>query len=311
MPPPRPPFAVSEPGSIVHAHDLDHIHGGDDVTAHAHAHAQAHAHCSVVVQTCETVQVSFDAAKVVPLGANPFDTDAFLWATVAVTTQDGHTATAGLGHTGAYYHLNASTGQLLVSFKVTPTVVGIYTVAFLGPAAPVTPRVWSFTVLAGPQHCGFVVVAPNGQHFASEPDRAFFGVGENLAWVSHTKPDADPIARNWLPYLQNLSSHGANYIRVWLTDSWDDLYVESVLGNYSLANTNNIEELLAAAAANHIKVLMCIESFNLFCDATPPTPCYWGKLKRTVYIKMAPESGFEMCFAIHTPKTRALHAVGS
>jgi hypothetical protein len=79
----------------------------------------------------------------------------------------------------------------------------------------------------------------------------------------------------WEPYIQNLTRAGANYIRVWLTDSWDDLYFETGLGTYSMANADNIDEVLAIALANGVKVLMCIESFNLFCDREN-APCNWG-----------------------------------
>ena len=114
------------------------------------------------------------------------------------------------------------------------------------------------------------------QHFVTSGyNRSYFGVGENLAWA---KWGGNTGIQGWAPYLQNLSSAGANYIRVWLTNGgWDDMAVETQLGNYSLANTDNIDELLTLAEALSIKVLMCTESFNHFCSKPKPTPCLWDK----------------------------------
>lgn len=62
--------------------------------------------------------------------------------------------------------------------------------------------------------------------------------------------------------------------RVWLTDSWDDLFIETALGNYSLPNAHHVDAVLAAAAQYGVRVLMCIESFNLFCTS-PNSDCDW------------------------------------
>lgn len=59
---------------------------------------------------------------------------------------------------------------------------------------------------------------------------------------------------SWDPYLTNLSNHGGNYVRLWLTDMWDDLFIETHLGNYSVTNTQNIDDLLEALQRHGMKV---------------------------------------------------------
>eukprot|EP00040_Diaphanoeca_grandis_P023279 m.126331 g.126331 ORF g.126331 m.126331 type:complete len:652 (+) comp29197_c0_seq1:134-2089(+) len=214
------------------------------------------------VTTCATITLGFDATKVIPAGANPWNASEFL--STNVTTDK--TAFNLL----AYYHVDS--GLPRVSVKLNPQVAGSYDVKFTGPL--VSGVSCSVIVTQGASGCGFIQIASNKQHFETSDGDTFFGVGENLAWVNH----AVNVSTSWEPYLKNLSEHKANYIRVWLTDSWDDLFIESNgMGNYSVANTQSVETLLAAAEAADIKVLMCIESFNLFCNRPPPAPCSWEK----------------------------------
>ena len=110
-------------------------------------------------------------------------------------------------------------------------------------------------------------MGPNKQHFVtSHANATWYGVGENLGWMSNTTDWRSSVssAAAWLPYLTNLSAVGANYARVWLTDAWDDLMVETELGNYSLTNSANIDFVLEQAERRGIKLMMSIESFNLF-----------------------------------------------
>ena len=169
---------------------------------------------------------------------------------------------------------STSSTAAVVVFRFTPSQVGTHSIILtINDGNPVS-RAFTATGIASPSS-GFVRVAPNKQHFRlSGTNRTFFGVGENLAWQDGAAA-TDYDDHLWAPYLTNLSKSGANYIRVWLTDSWTDFYLENSLGNYSQMNAHKIDELLQMASAHGIRVLMCTESFNLFCSKPNPTPCTW------------------------------------
>lgn len=169
-------------------------------------------------------------------------------------------------------------GSSWIVFRYSPMQLGTHIVSLVVNGQQPATACGSdckFTAVANPNHtAGYVQVASNKQHFVTSGyNQSYFGVGENLAWA---KWGGKSGIEGWAPYLQNLSSAGANYIRVWLTDGgWDDMAVETQLGNYSLTNTDNIDALLTLAEANGIKILMCTESFNFFCSKPKPTPCLW------------------------------------
>ena len=130
--------------------------------------------------------------------------------------------------------VNSTTAAVV--FRFTPSHVGTHTaVLTVNGGAPVSR---SFTVTsshASPSSAaGFVRVGANKQHFVLDNNgvrnQSFFGVGENLAWQDGSA-SRDTDDHLWAPYLANLSKSGANYIRVWLTDSWTELYIENSLGN--------------------------------------------------------------------------------
>jgi hypothetical protein len=169
-------------------------------------------------------------------------------------------------------------GSSWVVFRYAPTRLGNHVVSFSVNGQPPGDSCGSncmFTAVANPApDAGYVQVGPNRQHFVSSgANKSYFGIGENLAWTGVSETPGG----NWEPYLQNLSAAGANYIRVWLTDSFDDLFLENKLGNYSLSHAQNIDNVLKLAETYHIKVLMCTESFNFFCTKPKPTPCWWDK----------------------------------
>lgn len=102
--------------------------------------------------------------------------------------------------------------------------------------------------------------------------RTWFGVGENLGWINGAKDTT--VEKGWGPYLTNVSAAGGNYARVWLTDSWSDIFIETRLGNYSIENAANVDALLTLAEESGIKLLMTIESFNLF-SSNRQSPGVW------------------------------------
>lgn len=62
-----------------------------------------------------------------------------------------------------------------------------------------------------------------------------------------------------------LSTNGANYARLWLTDpSFVDLAVEIANFNVSLPNTWRLDYVVQLAEKFNIRLLMCTESFNCF-----------------------------------------------
>lgn len=203
-------------------------------------------------------------------------------ATIAIatnaTTQTATTGEADTFTTVRGFFDTHTDGSSWIVFRYSPMQLGAHVISLsINGQQPVTAcgSNCRFTAIANPnQTAGYVQVATNKQHFVTSGyNHSYFGVGENLAWA---KWGGSAGIHGWAPYIQNLSSAGANYIRVWLTDGgWDDMAVETELGNYSLTNTDNIDELLALAEANGIKVLMCTESFNFFCSKPKPTPCNW------------------------------------
>ena len=162
--------------------------------------------------------------------------------------------------------------EAVINFRYAPMQLGLHSIVLTVNGRVLPCDNCKFTAIApSSKNAGFVQVGANRQHFVTtESNSSYFGIGENLAWTNNN-------FASWEPYLANLSQAGANYIRVWLTDRWDDLFVETQLGNYSVTNTDNIDKLLSLAEARGIKVLMCTESFNLFCSKPKPTPCSWGE----------------------------------
>jgi hypothetical protein len=193
-------------------------------------------------------------------------------ATATVTTPGQHRKAV---HLRGFFMISMNSTASIV-FRFTPSTAGQYVVAMFINGVAQELRSFTATGQASP-HSGFVRVGPNKQHFVlSGQNRTYFGIGENLAWQDGPA-SSDTDDHLWAPYLKNLSSSGANYIRVWLTDSWTDLYVENSLGNYSQENSHKVDKLLQMAETMGIRVLMCTESFNLFCSKPKPTPCSWDK----------------------------------
>lgn len=214
------------------------------------------------VPVCTTVE--FELGNAVRVGGNAFNASDLAGGTV-VTPDGAAFRVAGFLKTPD-----------LVALRVTVTVIGVYTVSFSPPAgmAIVLPLPCTFTVVGDEgTDCGFVRSDPkiSTQHFVTSGGNSWYGVGMNLAWVRK----ATSVQASWVPYLTNISAHGGNYVRLWLTDSWDDLFLETGLGNYSLVNAGNIDGVLTALHAHGMKAMLCIESFNLFCEKVD-APCQWN-----------------------------------
>jgi len=195
---------------------------------------------------------------------NPFNTSQLPYA--AVSPPGG----------GAPYRVEAFAKSAdSFALRVTAVAAGKYAVAFTTASGAALGNCAFDVVSADQTDCGFVRVDPalSEHHFVTSGGNSWYGVGMNLAWVS----GATSVQASWEPYLANLSKHGGNYVRLWLTDSWDDLFIETALGSYSVTNTQNLDDLLDALHGHGMKAMLCIESFNLFCDKRTGGPCSWDK----------------------------------
>lgn len=133
---------------------------------------------------------------------------------------------------------------------------------------------------------GFVGVAANKQHFAFRDSGAtYMGVGENVAWVSSKqtydydevkgmmvvqrarKPTPTPhsLCHTHTQYFGALAKAGANYARLWLTDSWVGTFIETKLGEYSMENSWNLDYIVALAERLGLRLMLTTESFNFLC----------------------------------------------
>jgi polygalacturonase len=263
----------------------------DDVDGNGSAIQGCTAIKSATAAACEPIVIAtFPSDAVLPPDTNPWNASAHIWASIQEESSPlSSPLSSSSVRVGGYFD-NGS-----VSFRFTPSKAGRYMVTLHRRDDLPAPPPCNFVVVASPKpNCGFVRVGKNQQHFAVSEQQSWFGIGENLAWVtpvagwnSHGSPNwGAGVLKDWDPFLRNLSAHGATFIRVWLTDSaWDDMAVETALGNYSVANTARIESLLTSCHALGIKVLMTIESFNYLCVCKKfkpqgggcTSPCYFDK----------------------------------
>jgi hypothetical protein len=248
------------------------------------AHAQIAAAClptaGVVVPVFGLFEARFGLVGGLPPGVNPFNVSQAR-ATMRVT---GPSAPAGLNIAGFWF---ANFSRALVDGTEVLTPLG--PPDFVARFAPTVPGAHSYSVslslggapaVAGPTCAfavqpssdpGFIRPGPNNQTFAFDDGSDYFAVGENLAWDSQALGTFQFDA-----YFANLSDVGGNYVRLWLTDAWDVLFLETALGSYSLENAWRLDTVLASARSANIRALLTIESFNLFCDDPPPDPCSWS-----------------------------------
>jgi len=115
-------------------------------------------------------------------------------------------------------------GSAMFRLFVRPELAGSYKLTIVGRVQLTAPSLfvnWSceFDVTSVPESVaglGYVRAAANAQHFEAG-GVSWFGVGENLCWFSPAGLDLFSLQE----YMTNLTAYGGNYVRVWLTDSWD------------------------------------------------------------------------------------------
>ncbi len=116
---------------------------------------------------------------------------------------------------------------------------------------------------------GFVrVSARDRRYFAFDDGQAYFPIGENICW-GHKRGTFD--YDDWLPALGRV---GGNYTRFWLSPCWFTFALERPgkpeqglgMGQFDLANAWRLDYALGLARTNNIRVMVCIDSFNILRD---------------------------------------------
>ncbi|MDD4017844.1 MAG: DUF5060 domain-containing protein [Kiritimatiellae bacterium] len=123
---------------------------------------------------------------------------------------------------------------------------------------------------------GFVrVSARDRRYFAFDSGQTYFPIGENVCW-GHRRGTFD--YDDWLPALGRA---GGNYARFWLSPCWFTFALERPgkpgqglgMGQFDLANAWRLDYALGLAKTNGIRVMVCIDSFNILRDK-PPYDCW-------------------------------------
>jgi hypothetical protein len=210
---------------------------------------------------------------------NPFDPEQIA-VDALVTRPDGATVTVP----GFYYvpmRLETKLGneRLRVAgpagFRVryAPTAPGSYrlVVKATDRSGSVTSAPVSFTATTG-KRSGFVRVAPKSPlYFATDDGRAYFAVGEDMAWAAGPTPIADYT--KWLPAL---GKAGGNWARLFLSNlgkgqEWMPIPTPRPgtgtylgLGRYAQDNAFRLDEVVRLAGASDVRLLVCIGTFGEF-----------------------------------------------
>jgi len=116
---------------------------------------------------------------------------------------------------------------------------------------------------------GFVrVSARDRRYFAFDNGQTYFPIGENICWGGRRGTfDYDA----WLPALARV---GGNYARFWLSPCWFTFALERPgkperglgMGQFDLGNAWRLDYALDLAKKNGIRVMVCIDSFNILRD---------------------------------------------
>jgi len=109
----------------------------------------------------------------------------------------------------------------------------------------------------------FVRVSPrDARYFELTDGRPYVPIGLNMIQPPG-KADADRRLAEMARWMEKLSAHGGNYIRVWLgADYWDVEHARS--GAYDEAKARRIDAMLALARKHGLRVKMTLEHFRAF-----------------------------------------------
>jgi hypothetical protein len=210
---------------------------------------------------------------------NPFDPDQIA-VDALVTRPDGTPVTVpGFYYVPMRLEMKLGHERLRVAgpsgFRVryTPTAPGSYrlVVKATDRSGSVTSVPVTFTATAGKQP-GFVRVAPKSPlYFATDDGRAFFAVGEDMAWANGPTPIAD-----YTRWLTSLGKAGGNWARLFLSN-WEKglewmpaptpvpgtgTYLG--LGRYAQDNAWRLDEVVRMAGESDVRLLLCLGTFGEF-----------------------------------------------
>jgi hypothetical protein len=123
---------------------------------------------------------------------------------------------------------------------------------------------------------GFVRISPRDRrYFEFDNGQTYFPIGENICWGGRRGTfDYD----EWLP---SLGRAGGNYARFWLSPCWFTFALEKPgkpeqglgMGQFDLANAWRLDYALNLAKKSGIRVMVCIDSFNILRDK-PQHDCW-------------------------------------
>ncbi|HNX33816.1 MAG TPA: DUF5060 domain-containing protein [Kiritimatiellia bacterium] len=208
--------------------------------------------------------------------ANPFDPDDVA-VDARVTLPDGKTASVP-GFLDRPYQRVLTNGQEKVTpsgdpawrVRFTPALPGKYSavIAVRDRTGRCESKPVRFTATPS-RDPGFVRLSDRDRrYFAFDNGQAYFPIGENICW-GHKRGTFD--YDDWLPALGRV---GGNYTRFWLSPCWFTFALERPgkpeqglgMGQFDLANAWRLDYALDLARTNGIRVMVCIDSFNILRD---------------------------------------------
>ncbi|MBN2474869.1 MAG: DUF5060 domain-containing protein [Pirellulales bacterium] len=216
--------------------------------------------------------------------ANPFDPDDVALDARFVTPSGAEHLVPGFFYRG--YQRSRSgdeerlepTGEEGWRIRYCPTEPGRYRywVTLRDGADSVRSEPAEFQVTAA-EHPGFVRVAKKNPYVLEFDDgSAYFAIGENVCWPGKGR------TYDYDDYWAKLSSHGANYARLWI-GPFDAFTLERLptgndpstgLGRYDQAGSWRIDYVIDLAEEHGLKIMFCMESFNALRIRSPYA--MWG-----------------------------------
>ena len=104
----------------------------------------------------------------------------------------------------------------------------------------------------------FVRVSPRDARYLELADgRPYVPIGLNMVQPPWPHEDFAPMAE----WIESLSAHGGNFIRIWMGGAYFDVEHEAS-GRYDAAKADRIARLLALCCRRGVRVKMCIEFFR-------------------------------------------------
>lgn len=99
-------------------------------------------------------------------------------------------------------------------------------------------------------------------YFSTTDGRSYIPIGINLINPSgRYRNNPDSALYEVGQWMKNLSDHGGNYVRIWLSQSFWDIEDEKA-GVYREEKAKRIDRFIAMARANHLHIKMTLEHFR-------------------------------------------------